>query len=76
MKDSTIRQAAQAAHNATADSDREVMEKRWGKVWDTKTVNMGRQAIEFRSYEPGTTVIEVSSPNAASARIEITTVKG
>jgi len=47
-----------------------------GKVWDTKTVNMGRQAIEFRSYEPGTTVIEVSSPNAASARIEITTVKG
>jgi hypothetical protein len=47
-----------------------------GKVWDTKTVNMGRQAIEFRSYEPGTTVIEVSSPNAASARIEITTIKG
>lgn len=47
-----------------------------GKVWETRTVNMGRQAIEFRSYEPGITVIEVSSPNAASARIEITTIEG
>ncbi len=40
MKDSTVRQAAQAAHNATADSDREVMEKRWGKVWDTKELQL------------------------------------
>lgn len=40
MKDSTIRQAAQAAHNVTADPDREVMEKRWGKVWDTKELQL------------------------------------
>jgi hypothetical protein len=46
-----------------------------GKVWETRTVNMGRQAIEFRSYDAGTTVIEVSSPNAKSARIEITTIE-
>jgi len=46
-----------------------------GKVWETRTVNRGRQAIEFRSYEAGTTVIEVSSPNATSARIEITTIE-
>ncbi len=47
-----------------------------GKEWETNTPNLGRQAIEFRSYEPGTTVIEVSSPNAASARIEIITIEG
>ena len=47
-----------------------------GRTWETLTKNMGRQAIEFRSYEPGVTVIEVSSPHAKSARIEITTVEG
>lgn len=47
-----------------------------GRTWETRTVNMGRQAIEFRSYEPGTTVIEVSSPHTTATRIEITTVQG
>ena len=47
-----------------------------GSVWETRTQNMGRQAIEFRSYEPGTTVIEVSSPKVAPAQVKITTIQG
>jgi len=47
-----------------------------GRMWETRTSNMGRQAIEFRSHLAGTTVIEVSSPDAASASIEILTVEG
>ncbi|MBT3193294.1 MAG: beta-galactosidase [Verrucomicrobia bacterium] len=46
-----------------------------GKVWDTRTSNLGRQAIEFRSYEAGKTVIEVLSPGIAPATIEITTTE-
>ena len=46
-----------------------------GRVWETRTANMGRQAIEFRSYEAGTTVIEVSSPGVEPARVEITAVE-
>jgi beta-galactosidase len=45
-----------------------------GNTWETSTSNMGRQAIEFRSYEAGKTVIEVSSPGVEPARIEITAV--
>jgi len=36
---------------------------------------MGRQAIEFRSYEAGPTVVEVSSPGVAPAQIEIAVVE-
>ena len=46
-----------------------------GRVWETNTSNMGRQAIELRSYETGTTVVEVSSPDIEPARIEIETIK-
>jgi len=46
-----------------------------GRAWETQTVNSGRQAIELRSYEAGTTVIEVSSPDITPARIEIITIK-
>jgi len=42
-----------------------------GQTWETSTANMGRQAIEFRSYEAGPTVVEVSSPGVAPAQIEI-----
>jgi len=45
-----------------------------GKTWETSTSNMGRQAIEFRSYGAGTTVVEVSSPGVAPARVEITAI--
>ena len=47
-----------------------------GQRWETRTQNMGRQAIELRCYEPGKTVIEVSSPHAESARVEITSIQG
>ena len=47
-----------------------------GHRWETRTQNMGRQAIELRCYESGKTVIEVSSPHAESARIEITSIQG
>jgi len=46
-----------------------------GRIWKTRTSNMGRQAIEFRSYKPGKTIIEVFSPDVVSAKIEITTIK-
>lgn len=46
-----------------------------GRSWETTTSNMGRQAIEFRSYQAGTTLIEVCSDNIKSAHIKITTVK-
>ncbi len=43
-----------------------------GDTWEARTSNMGRQAIELRSYEAGTTVVEVTSPGLAPACIEIT----
>ncbi|MBT3194739.1 MAG: hypothetical protein HN341_19500 [Verrucomicrobia bacterium] len=42
-----------------------------GRKWDTDTSHIGRQAIEMRLREPGTAVIEVTSPGLAPARIEI-----
>ncbi len=45
-----------------------------GRSWTTSTSNMGRQAIEFRCYQPGKTVLEVTSPGLKPARVEITTL--
>ena len=45
-----------------------------GKIWETSTSNMGRQAIEFRSYEAGKTIVEASSSGIQPAGIEITTI--
>lgn len=45
-----------------------------GLTWTTNTTDMGRQAIEFRSYKPGKTILEVSSPNLKPSRVEITTL--
>ena len=44
-----------------------------GREWKTNTAMLGRQAIEFRSYEAGRTVIEVTSPGLKPARVEIRT---
>jgi hypothetical protein len=44
-----------------------------GREWKTKTATLGRQAIEFRSYEAGRTVIEATSSGLKPARVEIRT---
>ena len=42
------------------------------RTWETTTANLGRQAIEMRVREPGTTVVEASSSGLDPARLEIT----
>jgi beta-galactosidase/beta-glucuronidase len=44
------------------------------KVWITSTQNMGRQAIEFRSYESGKAVIAVDAEGLETTEVEINVI--